>query len=224
LSKQIRVGIVHSDADYRYGFRLLVDSQPDLEFVFEDSTANSALSRIADALIDVLVVDYFISGLTGVEFTAKLSQLALDQDAKLTPVILTNVSFSDRLRLEMLRAGVSDILPLDAYPETLLKSLRDNAFGGPKTPRSELLAFFERLALPARPNPALALGLANLSDADAAAIALFADGLEDPEIAAQTGEQAFRVRRRIQKLARQFGFADRRQLFLALYENGKLNG
>ena len=223
MTKLIRVGIVHSDADYRHGFRLLVQSQADLEFVFEDSNAASALERLADALVDVLLVDYFLSGLSGVKLTDLLGQAALAQNSKPAPVVLMNVAYSDALRLEMLRGGVSTVLPLDAYPETLLQTLRQTAFGGQGELRSELLAFFEKLAIPARPNPALALGLSNLEDADQRCIQLFSQGIEDPDIAQETGEQTFKVRRRLEKLARHFGFATRRQLFLALYENGKVN-
>ncbi|MEY4000742.1 MAG: hypothetical protein RLZZ626_1097 [Actinomycetota bacterium] len=223
MSRSIRVGVVHSDADFRFGLRQLIASQEDLEYVFEESSAAAALERLPDALVDVLLVEYFLAGMTGADFAEQLGERLLASDAKQIPVVLLNVGFNDGLRLRMVRSGVSDVLPLDPYPETVLQSIRTNAFGGPSVPRVELLELFEKMQVAARPNPALALGLNTLADADAAAVALFAAGNEDSAIAAEIGEQTFRVRRRLEKIGRGFGFATRQQFFLALYENGKLN-
>lgn len=223
MTRSIRVGVLHSDADFKFGLRQLISSQADLEYVFEESNPVAALEKLTDALVDVLLVEYFLAGMTGAEFSTELGQRLLEQDAKPIPVVFMNVAFNDVLRLSMVRAGASDVLPLDPYPETVLQSIRTNAFGGPSVARLELLELFERMQIPARPNPALALGLSGLPEQDSDAVVLFAKGLEDSEIAAKTGEQTFRVRRRLERVGRGFGFATRQQFFLALFENGKLN-
>ncbi len=223
MSRSIRVGVIHSDADFRFGLRQLITSQDDLEYVFEESNPSVALERLRDALVDVLLVEYFLAGMTGADFSASLGEQLLTQDAKQIPIILMNVAFNDQLRLRMVRSGVSDVLALDPYPETVLQAIRTNAFGGPTVVRADLLELFEKLQLSARPNPALALGLSSLAEAEARAVELFASGLEDASIAEETGEQTFRVRRRLEKVGRAFGFATRQQFFLALFENGKLH-
>ena len=60
-----RIALIDGDPAIRAGRRLLLDSQPDMKVVYEQSQAAGALLEVGDLLIDVLIIDHRLQGIDG---------------------------------------------------------------------------------------------------------------------------------------------------------------
>jgi DNA-binding NarL/FixJ family response regulator len=74
MGLDLRIGLIDGDVDIRFGRRQVIDSQHDLKVVLEDGNFESALDRVPDALIDVLVIDHRLRGGDGITLSTKLIQ------------------------------------------------------------------------------------------------------------------------------------------------------
>ena len=68
----LRVALVDGDIAIRAGRRLMIDSQPNLLLVFEESQAQIALEKIPNLLVDVIVIDHRLKGFDGIELARRL--------------------------------------------------------------------------------------------------------------------------------------------------------
>ena len=71
----IRVALVDDQALFRAGIRMLISSQPDLEFVGEAADGAEALEIVATQRPDVVLMDLRMPGMGGVEATRRLTQM-----------------------------------------------------------------------------------------------------------------------------------------------------
>lgn len=105
----IRVLIVDDQELIRIGFRLFLQTQPDLEVVGEAADGREALARAADLRPDVVLMDVRMPRMDGVEATARLTSTSRP------PRVLVLTTYDlDEYVFGALRAGASGFLLKDA--------------------------------------------------------------------------------------------------------------
>lgn len=126
VAPPIRILLVDDQQLVRAGFRMVIDSQPDMEVVAE---ANDGLEAVAIAQqllapggagIDVVLMDVRMPQLDGLGATEQILQL----DAENTRVIMLTTFDLDEYVLRAIKAGASGFLLKDALPEEMLTAIR----------------------------------------------------------------------------------------------------
>ncbi len=213
----IRVFLVDDQQLVRAGFRMLIDSQPDLAVVGEAGDGREAVERLAVTRADVVLMDVRMPVLDGVEATRLLA--ARDGGARV--IVLTTFDL-DEYALAALRAGASAFLLKDAPPADLLSAVRavhaGDAVVAPSTTR-RLLDHFVASAPPPASGPAPgATRLAGVTEREREVLVLVASGLSNTEIAERLVLAEATVKTHVGRLLAKTGSRDRVQLVVLAYE------
>ncbi len=115
----ITVALVDDQPLVRAGFRMLVDSQPDLRVLLEAGDGRQAVDALARTHVDVVLMDIRMPVLDGVAATREL----LQADPATRVLVLTTFDLDDYV-LAAVAAGASGFLLKDAQPEELLAAIR----------------------------------------------------------------------------------------------------
>lgn len=215
--RPIRVFLVDDQELVRAGFRMLIDSQPDLRVVGEAGDGGEALERLAVTGCDVVLMDVRMPRLDGVEATRLLAERP---DA---PQVIVLTTFDlDEYAFAAIRAGAAAFLLKDATPATLLGAIRTVHAGdsvvAPSTTRRLLEHFATALPDPAAPAPDDRL--AALTDRERETLVLVGRGLSNTEIAAEFVVSEATVKTHMSRLLAKTGSRDRVQLVVLAYETG----
>ncbi|MBM4509806.1 response regulator, partial [Rhodococcus hoagii] len=115
----IRVALVDDQQLVRAGFRMVIDSQPDLTVVLEASDGAAGVAELERTAADVVLMDVQMPHLDGIEATRRLT--ARDDSPKV--VVLTTFE-NDEYVMSAISAGASGFLLKDVPPEELLAAIR----------------------------------------------------------------------------------------------------
>ncbi|MGC0364930.1 DNA-binding NarL/FixJ family response regulator [Rhodococcus sp. 27YEA15] len=115
----IRVALIDDQQLVRAGFKMVIDSQPDLTVVVEASDGRQALVELAAHRVDVVLMDVQMPTMDGIETTRRL--LTNPEAPKV--VVLTTFD-NDEYVMSAIRAGASGFLLKDVPPEQLLDAIR----------------------------------------------------------------------------------------------------
>jgi DNA-binding NarL/FixJ family response regulator len=212
-----RVVVADDQTLVRAGFRLLVDSAPDLEVVGEAADGAEAVELVRRQRPEVVLMDIRMPVMDGLEATRRISSLNETGAARI--LILTTFDL-DEYVYEALRAGASGFVLKDIPPAELLAAIRIVAVGdallAPSVTR-RLIAEFAR-----RPGPApVAPGaLEVLTDREREVLALVAQGLSNGEIAEHLVVSPATSKTHVSRLLTKLGARDRAQLVALAYETG----
>jgi DNA-binding NarL/FixJ family response regulator len=211
----IRVLIADDEALVRTGFRMLVESAPDLCVVGEASDGIQAVRQARALRPDVVLMDIRMPIMHGLEAT----KVILDDGPP--PRILVVTTFDqDEHVFEALRAGASGFVLKDTPPEKLLEAIRVVASGEalltPSVTRRLIAEFTRRpRALP----PAEGL-LAELTEREHEVLQQVAAGLSNAETAANLHLSIATVKTHVSSLLSKLNARDRAQLVVIAYETG----
>ncbi|GAA2087449.1 response regulator transcription factor [Kitasatospora saccharophila] len=140
--------IVDDQPLQRFGFRMLLESQPDTSVAGEAGHGAEAVRLAAELRPDVVLMDIRMPGMDGIEAT----RLIVAAGGRSRVLVLTTFDL-DEYAHAALRAGASGFLLKDARPEELLAGVRAVAVGdavvAPAVTRRLLDAYAHHL--PARP-------------------------------------------------------------------------
>jgi DNA-binding NarL/FixJ family response regulator len=212
-----RVVVADDQTLVRAGFRLLVDSAPDLEVVGEAADGAEAVELVRRQRPEVVLMDIRMPVMDGLEATRRISSLNETGAARI--LILTTFDL-DEYVYQALRAGASGFVLKDIPPAELLAAIRIVAVGdallAPSVTR-RLIAEFAR-----RPGPApVAPGaLEVLTDREREVLALVAQGLSNGEIAEHLVVSPATSKTHVSRLLTKLGARDRAQLVALAYETG----
>ncbi|WP_301173767.1 response regulator [Actinomadura geliboluensis] len=211
----IRVLIVDDQELIRIGFRLFLQTRPELEVVGEAGDGREALDRAAELRPDVVLMDVRMPRMDGVEATARLT--AVSDPPRV--LILTTYDL-DEYVFGALRAGASGFLLKDAPRERLLEAIRvvhqGEALLSPSITR-RLIEDYAGRAAPVRPAPDL---LAALTPREREMLLLVAQGLSNQEIAARLVVTEATVKSHVGSVFAKLHLRDRVQAVVLAYEHG----
>jgi DNA-binding NarL/FixJ family response regulator len=214
----IRVLLADDQTLIRAGFRVLVESAPDLEVVGEATTGREAVDLARSLRADVVLMDIRMPELDGIEATRLITA---DEDmAGVRVLILTTFEIDENV-LRALRAGASGFLSKGVEPADLLDAIRVVAAGeallSPKATRSLIARFLDQPEPGALPAPAR---LDNLTDREREVLALVAAGLSNDEIAERLYVSPLTAKTHVNRAMTKLGARDRAQLVVIAYQTG----
>ena len=214
---RIRVVVADEQALVRAGFRLLVDSAPDLEVVGEAAHGEEAVELARRERPDVVLMDIRMPRMDGLEATRQITADQLLADVR---VLMLTTFDLDEYVYQALRVGASGFLLKDTPPADLLTAIRVVAAGdallAPGITR-RLIAEFARRPEPSAVTPA---GLATLTDREREVLGLVAHGLSNSEIAQRLVVSPATSKTYVSRLLAKLGARDRAQLVAIAYETG----
>ena len=183
MSAAIRVALVDDQALFRTGIRMLVQSQPDLEYVGEAGNGREGVELVATARPDVVLMDIRMPVMDGIEATERIVQDAMARNSLMPRVIVLTTFDLDEAATRAIRGGASGFLLKDTDPEFLLAAIRavhsGTAVVAPSATR-ELFRHFDSRASSV-PQPA---EFETLTAREREVFMLAARGLSNSEIAA----------------------------------------
>ncbi|WP_340539222.1 response regulator transcription factor [Nocardioides sp. GXZ039] len=222
MTDPIRVFLVDDQQMVRAGFRMLIESQPDLAVVGEASQGREAVDRLAVTGCDVVLMDVRMPVLDGVEATALL---AARPDG---PRVLVLTTFDlDEYVFAAIRAGAAGFLLKDAAPEDLLGAIRTVHAGDAVVAPSTTRRLLEHVAAGTAPDPAQAAAdadsdarLRELTEREHEVLVLVGRGRSNHEIAADLVVAEATVKTHVSRLLAKTGSRDRVQLVVLAHEVG----
>jgi DNA-binding NarL/FixJ family response regulator len=213
----IRVILADDQALVRAGFRVLLESAPDIEVAGEAANGEEAIALARATRPDVVLMDIRMPVLDGLEATRRI---VADPDlAGLRVLILTTFEVDEYI-FEALRAGASGFVLKDIEPADLLQAVRVVAGGeallSPGVTR-RLIADFASRPEQRRTAPE---ALNALTDREREVVALVAAGHNNDEIAAQLFLSPATVKTHVSRSMSKLYARDRAQLVVFAYETG----
>jgi DNA-binding NarL/FixJ family response regulator len=203
----------------RMGFRMVVDSQPDLAVVGEAANGVEALAAVRRLTPDVLLMDVRMPEMDGVEATRRIVESAAP-----TRVIILTTFDLDEYVYAALRAGASGFLLKDAQPADLLSAIRAVAAGdavvAPRITRRLLATYSHRLPTVGVPDADQSASLAQLTARETEVLELVSRGLSNSEIAERLVLSEATVKTHVGRVLAKLSLRDRVQIVVFAYETG----
>ncbi|MDM7854055.1 response regulator [Cellulomonas alba] len=222
--RSIRVALVDDQQLVRAGFRMVIDSQPDLEVVLEagdGAQAVRALDPGAGHRVDVVLMDVRMPAMDGLEATALVTARP---DAPRV-VVLTTFDL-DEYVLAAIRAGASGFLLKDAEPEDMLAAIRTVHRGDAVIAPSSTRRLLEHLVQvlppdePGAPTDPARAAVAELTDREREVLVLMARGRSNTEIGQDLFVAEATVKTHVGRILAKLGARDRVQAVVVAYETG----
>ncbi|WP_432135619.1 MULTISPECIES: response regulator [unclassified Streptomyces] len=217
----IRVLLADDQALLRSAFRVLVDSEPDMEVVGEASDGAEAVRLAKEEAADVVLMDIRMPGTDGLAATRLIS--ADPSLAQVRVVILTTFEVDDYV-VQSLRAGASGFLGKGSEPEELLNAIRVAAGGEAllsPTATKGLIARFLAQSDGADGTDSLhSARLDALTGREREVLVQVAGGHSNDEIAERLEVSPLTVKTHVNRAMAKLGARDRAQLVVIAYESG----
>ncbi len=124
----IRVALVDDQSLFRAGIRMLVSSQPDLEFVGEAGDGAESVAMVAASDPDVVLMDIRMPVMDGIAATRAILEDAAARGTTPPRVVALTTFDLDEAAARAIRAGASGFLLKDTEPEFLLAVDQGGAF------------------------------------------------------------------------------------------------
>jgi DNA-binding NarL/FixJ family response regulator len=218
----IRILLVDDDPLLRLGFRLVLESQPDLSVVGEAADGAAAVRRTAELDPDVVVMDVRMPGMDGIEATRQIVRL----HTRSRVLILTTFDI-DEYAFPGLKAGASGFLLKNVPPDDLLAAIRTVAGGdavvAPSVTRRLLDTMADRLPDPGSPpldSTPTTGHLDRLTERELQVLTKLAGGLSNAEIADELVLSDATVKTHVGRILNKLELRDRVQAVVLAYEIG----
>ncbi|MEU4112932.1 response regulator transcription factor [Kitasatospora sp. NPDC028055] len=219
----IRVMLVDDQELLRTGFRMILQSQGDIEIAAEAGDGAQALDLLRHTQVDVILMDVRMPRLDGVQATRRICLAEDGSPLPNAPHVLILTTFDlDEYAFAALKAGASGFLLKDVPPTELVAAIRavhgGDAVVAPTTTRRMIDRFAEVL-----PTPHSAPGsdvLGPLTEREREVFLLVAQGLSNGEIAARLVLSEATVKTHVGRILAKLGLRDRVQAVVLAYEAG----
>jgi DNA-binding NarL/FixJ family response regulator len=213
----VSIGVLLADDQsmVRAGFRMILESDPEIEVVGEAATGEQAVAATRRLHPDVVLMDIQMPGGDGLEATRRITGSA---GAGSRVVILTTFE-RDEYVFEALQAGASGFLLKNAPPEQLVDAVRVVAAGDALLAPSVTRRIIEQFAR--RPVDADVLErVASLTQREREVLVMLARGRSNSELAAELFVTEGTVKTHVSSLLAKLGLRDRVQAVVMAYESG----
>jgi DNA-binding NarL/FixJ family response regulator len=211
----VRVVLADDQALIRTGFKMILESEDDIEVVGEAGDGEQAISLTRSARPDVVLMDVQMPRMDGLEATGVIARDATIQSRV---VILTTFERDDYL-FEALRGGASGFLLKNSPPEELVHAVRVVANGdallAPSITRKVIETFIRQPA-----NRSNEVELRRLTERETEILQLLATGKSNSELAAHLFVGEGTIKSHVSNLLTKLGLRDRMQAVIFAYESG----
>ncbi len=212
----IRVAEVDDQELVRTGFKMILESEDDLEVVGEAADGRSGLELVRLQKPDVVLMDIRMPVMDGVEATRRLEQ------NEHTRVIIVTTFDLDEYVFAALRHGASGFLLKDTPADQLVAAVRVVASGEALLSPSITKRLIEKFQT--EPQAAPAEGgspvFDQLTEREAEVLTELAKGLSNAEIAAKLFVSETTVKTHVGRVLTKLNVRDRVQAVVMAYETG----
>ncbi|MCX5201701.1 response regulator transcription factor [Streptomyces sp. NBC_00237] len=220
----IKVLLADDQALLRSAFRVLVDSEPDMEVVGEAADGAQALELTRLHRPDVVLMDIRMPGTDGLTATR---EIGADPELAAVHVVMLTTFEVDEYVVESIRAGASGFLGKGAEPDELLNAIRIAAGGeallSPAATKGLIATFLKQGEAPG-PRPTAdgthAVRLATLTVREREVLVHVGGGNSNDEIAELLVVSPLTVKTHVNRAMAKLGARDRAQLVVFAYESG----
>lgn len=210
----IRVLVVDDQAVVRYGLRLVLEVEADLEVAGEAPDGEAAVTAAQRLRPDVILMDVRMPRMDGISAVRAISATGLPTRA----LMLTTFDLDDYV-FDALRAGVSGFLLKDSPPEDIVEAVRlvhaGEALLAPSVTRRVIQEFARHPPVPRGPAPGT-----GLTEREVEVLQLVALGLTNEEIAHRLVISRTTVKTHVARVLAKLGLRDRVQAVVWSYEHG----
>jgi DNA-binding NarL/FixJ family response regulator len=215
----IRVLLADDQPLVRTGFRMILESEADMEVVGEAGDGSDAVRQAGRLRPDVVVMDIQMPIQDGISATAEIAA------AGYARVLILTTFHLDENVISALRCGASGFLLKDVDAGKLLEAIRvvhaGDAIVDPAVTRRLLDRFAHRLTAAGHGTDKTGNGrLANLTVRETEVLILVARALSNAEIAAELVVTETTVKTHVHHLLTKLGARDRVQLVVLAYDSG----
>jgi DNA-binding NarL/FixJ family response regulator len=211
----LRVVLVDDQALIRTGFKMILESEDDIEVVGEASDGEQAISLTRSVRPDIVLMDIQMPTMDGLEATGCIVR---DLSVPSRIIILTTFERDDYV-FEALRAGASGFLLKNAPSEELVHAVRVVAAGdallAPSVTRKVIEGFIRR---PARRSNEVELR--RLTERETEILRLLATGKSNSELASHLFVGEGTIKTHVSNVLTKLGLRDRMQAVIFAYESG----
>ena len=218
----IRVLIADDQAMVRAGFRLILETEGDIDVLGEAEDGAGAVAMVESLRPDVVLMDIQMPLMDGIAPTRRLLRTDDNDDPgdnNPTRVLILTTFERDEYIFAALRAGASGFLLENAPPEDLIEAIRVVAAGDALLASSvtrRIIAKFAQTTPPVTPAPELEI----LTDRERETLRLVARGLTNAEIAGRLFVGESTIKTHVSNVFSKLGLRDRVQAVVFAYENG----
>ena len=214
----IRVAIADDQRLFCSGIQMLIESQPDLEFVGAAYDGVAIVELALEARPDVILMDIRMPEANGITATESIRVQAGDTPPK---IIILTTHERDVAVLEAIKAGASGFLLKDTNPEFLLAAIR-TVYEGQSViaPRSTVAFIKDLIPVVMMLTNHEAIGV--LTAREKEIFLLAARGLTNAEIATTAFISETTVKSHISSILAKLNLTSRLQIVAFAYENGLL--
>jgi DNA-binding NarL/FixJ family response regulator len=209
----IKVLLADDQELVRAGFRMILETQADLEVVGDAADGVEAVAATRRLRPDVVLMDIRMPDLDGLQATRQI--VAARSGARV--LILTTFDL-DEYVYQALTAGASGFLLKNAPPEQLIGAVRVVAAGDALLAPSITRRVIEQFTL--LPPPGGTAVLDGLTDREREVLKLIARGLSNAEIAAELFVSDATVKSHVAHLLAKLQLRDRVQAVVLAYDTG----
>ncbi|MEU4132903.1 response regulator transcription factor [Streptomyces wuyuanensis] len=219
----IRVLLADDQALLRSAFKVLVDSEHDMEVVGEAADGAEAVELARSARADVVLMDIRMPGTDGLAATRMISA---DPGLAGVRVVMLTTFEVDEYVVQSLRAGASGFLGKGAEPEELLNAIRIAAAGdallSPAATKGLIAKFLAQggSSEGGQDSGVYSERLAALTVREREVLVLVAGGHSNDEIADRLEVSPLTVKTHVNRAMAKLGARDRAQLVVIAYESG----
>jgi len=220
----IRVLLADDQAMVRGGFRLILDSQPDITVVGEAGDGPETIALAREHRPDVALVDIRMPGLDGIEVTRALAAPGVPDPPR---VVIVTTFDTDEYVYGALHAGAAGFLLKDAGPALLIEAVRAAHRGDSLISPSVTVRLLRQL-MPARDPAAGEPGEPGdphpLSERELQIARSIAEGRTNQEIAAERFISLSTVKTHITRIQGKLDVRNRVGIAAWVWENSLVDG
>jgi DNA-binding NarL/FixJ family response regulator len=211
----IRVLIADDQALVRGAFRMMLDSEPDIQVVAEAADGRDAIEQARLRKPDVVLMDVRMPGTDGIEATRRL--LANGEG----PRVLMLTTFDlDEYVYDAIRAGASGFMLKNAPPEQLAAAVRTIARGDALLAPSITRRLIEEFAARPLARSTIPEQLIDLTTRELEVLRHVARGCSNAEIAATLIVSETTIKTHVNRILTKLDLRDRTQAAVLAYETG----
>ncbi|HWU46793.1 MAG TPA: response regulator transcription factor [Humibacter sp.] len=216
----IRVAIADDQQLFCSGIQMLIESQPDLQFVGAAHDGEAAVTLAGQARPDVMLMDIRMPVLDGIEATARIVAGSQNRGAQPKVIMLTTFQ-RDEAVVRAIHAGADGFIMKDTTPEFVLASIRTVHAGHSVIAPSDTADIIRAQASQHHREP-VADSITVLSAREKEVFLFAARGLSNADIAQTAYISEATVKSHIRSILAKLSLTSRVQIVAHAYENGLL--